>query len=422
MEPQRTQRNIRQDEQDFQDYRVHPVILSNSCIPLCALGALCGEFIFARGYWKAANMIIRNSKRVSVNARVAAAALCVAALVQVSSATLKACAVPTHRYLLERWERDYYRTYYFYRGEEDKADREVNSFLEDAGSSFGSRVNLTFRAAEVSRISGDAVAAELREIWNEHRSDELPFHLILSPVGTPLYSGRLDLPTAKAIIQSPVKTRIARELCSGKGGLLLLLAGSDEKENAKAEKDVRWVVTRARKEHGLDVGFLRFSRTDPQEKWLVHSLLQLVEEPPDKKQCIVFGVCGRGRVLTACIGEGITPRNIIECVGIMSGDCSCDLRFASPGMDLLTDWDWEGAIASLPPMTEGPLQSLLLGFDDSEEDSQGPSQGQLEPEPDSETRTSVGTPALTKWSVAFAIASIVVVGIGLMMIRKRKGF
>ena len=259
--------------------------------------------------------IAKPPKAVSVNPGVLIAALCVIAVVSAPFAPVRACAVPVNRYMLERWQRDLYRTYYFYRGEEDKADREVNEYLEDAGSSFGSQVNLAFRAVEVSEVTGNAVAVELRDVWNEHRSEKLPFHLILSPLDTPLFRGRLDLDTAKALVHSPMRTRIARELCAGKGGVLLLLSGPDKKENAEAEKSVRWVLARAKKEHGLDVGFLRLSRKNPKEKWLVRSLLDLVEEPPEKKECMVFGICGRGRVLTACIGEGIIRRNIVDCVG-----------------------------------------------------------------------------------------------------------
>lgn len=365
-------------------------------------------------------MIVKLPKAVSVNPRALVAVLCLMAVGSAPFAPVRACAVPVYRYMLERWQRDFYRTYYFYRAEEDEGDRKVNDFLEDAGSSFGSHVNLTFRAAEVSTVTGDAVAVEDRELWSEHRSDKLPFHLVLSPRDTVLFRGRLDLPTAKAIIHSPMKTRIARELCAGKGGLLFLLAGPDHEENKKAGEDVRWVLATAKREYRLDVGFLRLPRNDPKEKWLVRSLLDLVEEAPHKKQCMVFGICGRGRVLTACIGEGITRRNIVECVGIMNGDCSCDLRFQGAGMDLLTDWDWEGAIATLPPITLEPLQSVLLGFDDSEETPEEAPRRKLEDEPDSKVPSLFGTATLARWGLALGIASVIVVGIGLMIIRRKK--
>jgi len=363
---------------------------------------------------------VKLPKGVSVNPRALVAALCLMAVGSAPFAPVRACAVPVYRYMLERWERDFYRTYYFYRGEEDDGDRKVNDFLEDAGSSFGSHVNLTFRAAEVSAVTGEAVAVEDREVLSEHRSDKLPFHLILSPRGTVLFRGRLDLPTAKAIVHSPMKTRIARELCAGKGGLLFLLAGPDHEENKKAGEDVRWVLATGKREYGLDVGFVRLSRGGAREKWLVRSLLDVVEEAPDKKQCMVFGICGRGRVLTACIGEGITRRNIVECVGIMNGDCSCDLRFQGAGMDLLTDWDWERAIASLPPVTLEPLQSVLLGFDDSEETCQEVPRRKLEDGRDRTVPPLFGTATLARWGAAIGIASVIVVGIGLMIIKRRK--
>lgn len=365
-------------------------------------------------------MIREPTRTASINFRSVAVAACLAAIVHASFSTANACAIPVHRYLLERWEREFYVAYYFYSGEEDKADREVNAFLEDTASSFGSHVNLAFRAAEISEITGDAVALGDREVWSEHRSEKLPFHLLLSPRGTLLFRGRLDLPTAKAIVGSPMRTRIARELCQGNHGLLLLLSGADDKENERAENDVRWVLARAKKEHGLDVAFLRLSRNDPKEKWLVHSLLSLVGEPPENKECVVFGVCGRGRVLTGCLGEGITRRNVIECIGVMNGDCSCDLRFANPGMDLLTDWDWDAAIASLPPVTEEMLSSLFLGFDDSEENSQESSPPKVQGGPEEMRQSGLRGRTLALWGAAFGIGSAVVIGIGLILIRKRK--
>lgn len=334
-------------------------------------------------------------------------------------ATAGACAVPVHRYLLVRWERELYQAYYFYRGEQGMADRQVNEFLENVASSFESHVNLSFRSVDVDGLADNPLLGRELEIWNEHKLDKLPFHLVLSPIGNSLFRGRLDLATASAMIESPARTQLARQLCTGKGGVLLLLTGDDKKENETAEKDVRWVLGRAKKEHGLDVGFLRVSRKNPREKWLIRSLLDSGGIPPDDMQCVVFGICGRGRVLAGCIGEGINRRNIIECVYLMNGDCSCDLRFAGPGMDLLTDWDWEGAIADLPLMTEEPLRSVLLGFDDSDEGSPA-TPSQEEGMPRNVSRSVLRTRSFARWGVAFGIASVVVVGIGLMIFIRRK--
>lgn len=357
----------------------------------------------------------------SVKAGAAAAVCLVIAAGLGSFLTARACDVPVHRYILQRWERDLYDAYYFYRGKENPADREVNQFLDGAANSFGSHTNLTFRAADVDRFGEVQVETEKEgQIWNQYGSNRLPFHLLLSPRGTVLFRGRMSLPMAKAVIQSPMRTRIAAELSAGKGGLVLLLAGRDETENQRAEQAVRWVLSRARKEHGVDVGCLRLSRKQPGEEWLVRFLLDAVEHSAGDEQCVVFGICGRGRVLAAYTGAGINRRNIVECVGIMNGDCSCNLWMESPGMDLLTDWDWEGAIANLPPVTVEPLRSVLLGFDDSNESSGGVRSEKLDPELAQRKDSLLGVWMLRGMGIMFGILAVITASIGLMLIRRRK--
>jgi len=346
--------------------------------------------------------------------------LCLLAMTLASLPMAEGCDVPVHRYILVRWEREDYRAYYFYKTDEEKADREVNEFLADASGGFGRRVNLAFRALDVDKLTNNAAAEEDRKVWKEHASQKLPFHLVLTPRGTPLFRGRLDLPAARAMIQSPVRTEIARQLCEGKGGVLLLLAGDDQKESQNVQKDVRWVLERAKEEQKLDVGFLRLAVKAPREEWLIRSLLAAADLRPESKQPVLFGICGRARVLTFLAGREITRRGIIECVRTMNGDCSCELKEANPGVDLLTDWDWEGAIAGLPPVTEEPLRSVLLGFDDSEENSQGASRRESDGKARRPTRSFFRALGVRGWCLAFGVASVVMAAIGFIIVRRRK--
>ncbi len=361
---------------------------------------------------------VRKSFPVPVAKR--ALLLCSLIAVILSTATGNACDVPVHRYILQRWEREDYQAYYFYRSEENRADREVNQFLEDAASSFGSHVNLAFRVADVEKPAANPFFAEDQKVWDEHRIEKLPSHLVLSPRGMPLFLGRLDLASARAMIQSPLRTGIARELSGGKGGLLLLLTGDNKAKNSSAEKDIRWVLERAKKQHGLDVGFLHVSRSDPAEEWLVRFLMGAVDSQIAPDQCAIFGICGRGRVLTAHVGQETTRRNIVESVRIMNGDCSCDLRAESPGMDLLMDWDWEAAIANLPPVTEPPLRSALLGFDDSEEAPSGTLSNPGESQERSAPASHLRTRTLTLCLAAFGLASVVMIALSLLVMKRRK--
>jgi hypothetical protein len=333
---------------------------------------------------------------------------------------LRACDVPVHRYILQRWEREDYRVYYFFRGNVAEADRHVNEFLSDAADGFGSHVNLAFRALNVDRLADNPAAEEEQKLWKDCASDKLPLHLVLSPRGTLLFRGHLDMPAAKAMIQSPARTEIARQLSEGKGGLLLLLAGDDAKETEKAEKDVRWVLERAKKEHGLDVGFLRLPAKAPDEQWFVRFLLDAAARPPDDRQSLVFGICGRARVLGVLVAEHITRRNLVECVAMMNGECSCDLMYGNLGMDLLTDWDWDGAAANLPPVNVEPLRSILLGFDDSEENSPGLPRRESHARAGNAGWSVFRASGFPHWFLVFALASVVVGAIGFVILRRRK--
>ncbi len=336
--------------------------------------------------------------------------------------TVKGCAVSVHRYLLERWDREFYRIYYFHGGEADEKDRDVNTFLKETSSSYESHVNLAFRIAEVNTETGEPVSVGDKMVWEEHGSDELPFHLVLTPLGTQLFRGRLDLPLLKAMTHSPLRTKMAEALCRGKDALLLLLTSTDPEENERVEKDIEHVLKEVKEQDELDVAFLKLQRGAPEEKWLQQSLLELVGESDDEKYCVVFGIVGRGRVLTGCLGEGIDRENLMECVYVMNGDCSCDLRMANPGMDLMTDWDWETAIANLPSVIDLPIASVLVDLDESEEGREAAGEKKTESESERERHPLFGTEVLGRWGLAFGIACITVLTIGVVIIRRRKEF
>jgi hypothetical protein len=64
-------------------------------------------------------------------------------------------------------------------------------------------------------------------------------------------------------------------------------------------------------------------------------LAGLVDQP------MVFGVYGRARVLEPFVGKGITVDNLTQLVDFVTGACSCQVKDANPGLDLLTTWNWD---------------------------------------------------------------------------------
>jgi hypothetical protein len=120
---------------------------------------------------------------------------------------------------------------------------------------------------------------------------------------------------------------------------------------------------------------------------LVEQLLSLEDDLKEIQRAMLFGVFGRAHALEPYLGRGITRENILDLVAFINGPCSCEIKAANPGMDLLTDWDWEGRLAGVSFEED----DLLAGTaPDTEEGTNGEA-ATAEPPPTRPTRVE-GTP------------------------------
>ena len=265
-----------------------------------------------------------------------------------------ACDIPVYEYTLQNWLRDAYQVSYFYSGTEAARDVPVNMHLQRAAEGGGFHANLSLRKLDMTEGGAGA-----NQIPPRHSSRRLPFHTVTTPRGTELFTGRLDLTDAKALVQSRQRKQLARELCAGKNGVLLVLLGPDRAQNAIAKKTVSRVIAGAHNEH-LDVGMLQVGREDTEEKWFVRQLLSLEDDLKQLDDTMVFGVFGRGHVMEPYLGKGITEENISAIVDFVTGPCACEIKTSSAGMDMLTSWDWDGGVAEHAPTQERPMHSALF--------------------------------------------------------------
>ncbi len=270
-----------------------------------------------------------------------------------------ACDIPVYEYTLQNWLRDAYQVSYFYSGTEDARDVPVNMYLQRAAEGGAFHANLSIRKINVSGGEAARDRAGMDDIPARHRSRRLPFHTVITPRGTEFFAGRLDLADAKTLVQSPQRKWLARELCQGKNGLLLVLLGADQAQNAIAKKTVRRVIADAAKED-VDVGMLHVRRDAAEEKWFVRQLLSIEDDLRQLDDTMVFGVFGRGHVMEPYLGKGITEQNIKAIVSFMIGPCACEIKTSSAGMDMLTSWDWDRGIAGHAPAQERPMHSALF--------------------------------------------------------------
>jgi hypothetical protein len=104
------------------------------------------------------------------------------------------------------------------------------------------------------------------------------------------------------------------------------------------------------------------SRDDPAEAAFREMLLGCEPGLKEETGPMAFPIFGRGRVLCALVGEGISKLNIEEVCGFVSGPCSCIVKYQNPGVDMLMDVQWDAALmgeeSAIPEVKPPPLTGL----------------------------------------------------------------
>lgn len=296
------------------------------------------------------------------------------------SGRASACSVPVFRYALERWEADPYELVVFHRGGLTAEQRAVVDWLEAQASREVSYPNLGLRLVDLSVEQG----ASVLELWRGQGEAELPW-MVLSLAGglqwqASVWSGRLGHEAARAVVDSAARREIAKRILAGESVVWVLLDSGDQAKDEAAAKLLRSqlaILEQSLELPELDDGLggymaqtdddaplrLAFSvvgvrRDDAGEEAFVGMLLSAEPDLRRFDEPIAFPVFGRGRVLYALVGRGITPDNITEACSFLVGPCSCQVKGQNPGVDMLMAADWEGFAGEglvkeveLPPLT-----------------------------------------------------------------------
>jgi len=120
---------------------------------------------------------------------------------------------------------------------------------------------------------------------------------------------------------------------------------------------------------------VHLSRDDPAEAGFRNMLLGC--EPGLKQETapMAFPIFGRGRVLCALVGEGISEMNVEEVCGFVSGACSCVVKYQNPGVDMLMDVRWDAALmgeeSAIPEVKQPPLMGLAKFAQAAEVEARG---------------------------------------------------
>jgi len=162
----------------------------------------------------------------------------------------------------------------------------------------------------------------------------------------------------------------------------------------------------------LEISFstVTVSRDDPREQVLVQMLSSTEPDLVDyADQPMAFPVFGRGRVLYALVGEGISSVNIQEASAFLAGPCACEIKDLTPGMDLLISADWQSVLEHSWVNAVDPLPLAGLG-----------SMAARDKQADSSQQRSLSTPLLAMLG-ALAAVLIVVVLVSIRIVRSGRG-
>ncbi len=288
-----------------------------------------------------------------------AAGVCLAFLLV--SARADACSLPVFRYALERWPADPYHVFVYHRGALGDRDRTlvegVRRLAEE--SPFA---NLTLKTVDLEAAPDPLAAKDAPP----RRMESLPWMIVLYP-GVPgrvpeVWSGPLTPENVEAALDSPARREIVRRIQAGESAVWILLECGDaarddraarilgetlekmEKELAIPEQDAEalGIISDGGPEMKIAFSMLRLSRSDPRERFLIETLLGSEPDLAELEGPMAFPVFGRGRLLYALVGDGISAENVAEACFFLTGPCLCEVKSQHPGIEILIAFDWDG--------------------------------------------------------------------------------
>ncbi|MEY3457871.1 MAG: hypothetical protein RL215_1028 [Planctomycetota bacterium] len=304
----------------------------------------------------------------------------------VCGGVLWGCQSPVFRYALERWRPGIWELVIVSSGELSSEQQRGLEQLEEAA-----RDGLPL---QVRRIDLGAVGESERRVWEPilERGGAKD-----GVVAAALYprSSTVDQPLgclipftselAGEVISSPVRVELVRRLSAGQSAVWLFVDSGDREADEAAygrleeqlRRDVKRLKLPTAKELlvseeylrqlriplKLEFSVIRLRRDDVRERFLVDCLLNSEDDLRGLGEPLAFPVFGRGRVLYALAGQGISAATIAEASDFLTGACSCEIKEQNPGFDLLLRGDWSSALGermlSSPIPSEGVSPKLL---------------------------------------------------------------
>lgn len=289
---------------------------------------------------------------------------------------LHACSIPVFRYALECWEADPYEVIVFRRGPLSQQEQAIMDHLREMETNETAPANIVVQDVDLA----ETPPPEMEKLWLSQPQEQLPWLVLRFPQNNwemkVVWSGRFTEKAAQMLVDSPARHKIAKRILEGDSTVWVLLESGDERSDDAAEKllqvelrrvknmlrssaaandeETEWKSVQDDESAGwgpgiqpelpwkLNFSLIRLSRNDAAEEPFVNMLLK--SEPNLRglaKIPMAFPVFGRGRVLCTLAGKGINRDTIEEICTFLTCGCSCQIKAANPGVDLLTAVNWK---------------------------------------------------------------------------------
>ena len=265
-----------------------------------------------------------------------------------------ACSIPVFRYALERWTASPYEVLIFRSGPLTEEQDALRHKLETAIA------NVTVIDANVSDARYSPVFEKIG------KKPPLPFLALRYPgagVKAPvIWTSPLTEPSVEALLHSPARQTITERLGRGETAVLVLIESGDKDADEKVAKMLETERPRLERNAPLpeptDIGpqpltslpmkvsfsMLRLARDDPRERAFLAAALKHEPGVDQVKTPIVVAVFGRGRLLAALHSENLTADELPAVARYLCGACTCQVKEATPGVDLLFAVDWDAMV------------------------------------------------------------------------------
>ena len=349
---------------------------------------------------------------------------------------------------------DPYEVHIFHRGDLTDAHREALGRLGKASLDERPDGVLLLKTTDLSKGEPEG---QIAKVWEAHaEAARTPWLVVRYPrvFGIPIdtWSGPLSAEAVGRLLDSPTRRQVARRLLEGETTVFVFLESGDAEQDAAARERLETNLKRMEEliqppappggvwgdpiydtegapELKIAFSIVSLSRDDPAEAAFREMLLGCEPGLKEETGPMAFPVFGRGRVLCALVGEGISKLNIEEICGFVASPCSCIVKYQNPGVDMLMDVRWDAALmgerSAIPEVKPPPLTGLA-NFAQAAEAGEGqPTGADAEDKPTPEMSVmnimvadAVRLSTLLVW-VGLALAALVVLAVASVAIWKR---